>query len=230
MAPVLPRLNATEMEIKKAEKSYNRYVRSVADPMGLEAGLASDVIKQRWRKANSATVALWAALNEAAINAVENPGKAFKAGEHLTYKMAGNWLFCRLPSGRCLAYPSPRIRYEEVEFETDEGEIKVFKAKGVRYMGVNSITRKWSEMRLGSHTLAENCTQSVARDLMVEAALRLDAAGYDVALTVHDEVIAYADEGTGSVEDFCGIMAEVPAWATDCPIAAEGWVGKRYRK
>jgi DNA polymerase bacteriophage-type len=53
---------------------------------------------------------------------------------------------------------------------------------------------------------------------------------YVPILSVHDEMIAEADEGTGSVHEFEALMAKTPDWADGCPVSAEGWSGKRYRK
>jgi DNA polymerase len=98
-------------------------------------------------------------------------------------------------------------------------------------MGVDAMTKKWRRHDTYGGMLVENITQAVARDLMADAMLRAHKEGvYDVILSVHDELIAEADIDKGSVEDFEALMAQLPAWAEGCPVAAEGWTGFRYKK
>jgi len=76
----------------------------------------------------------------------------------------------------------------------------------------------------------ENICQAISFDLMAEAMVRTEAAGYPPILSVHDEISAETVEGVGSLEDFERLMCELPAWAAGLPIATEGFVDRRYRK
>ena len=98
------------------------------------------------------------------------------------------------------------------------------------YWSVDSMTKRWQKTPTYGGKLTENAVQAASRDLMAEAMLRLEAAGYPIVLTVHVEVVAEVPEGFGSLAEFERIMSVVPAWAAGCPIQAKGWRGKRFRK
>ena len=77
----------------------------------------------------------------------------------------------------------------------------------------------------------ENLTQAVARDVIAHNLPAVQAAGYDVLLTVHDEDITEApDTDTYSGDALAEIMARVPPWATGLPLAAAGFDTYFYRK
>ena len=79
-------------------------------------GLAADtwtgvrVIVDGWRAANASICKFWYMLDEAACSAVESPGSVCWAGAHIAFRVVGDFLLCRLPSGRCLSYPYPEMR------------------------------------------------------------------------------------------------------------------------
>lgn len=167
---------------------------------------------------------LWAEQQATAIEAVHSPQ------ETLTTKYVSwlydddeGFLFCTLPSGRRLAYPEPEVHAKL----TPWGEHR----DALTFMGMNPITRHWQRQHTYGGSLVENIVQAIARDLMAAAMVRCEASGiYQVVLTVHDEIVAEAAIGAGSVRAFEEMLTELPEWARGCPIAAEGWRGLRYRK
>lgn len=184
-------------------------------------------IRDQWRGAHPAIKQFWWDLEAAAIKAVREPGSTQWVND-IVFRMAGSFLFMRLPSKRFLAYAYPEIRPKEMPWTDDDGRPVV--KDSLSYMGVNSYTRKWERGFAYGGLLAENATQAVARDILADAMPRLEAAGYEVILTVHDEIVCEVPEGFGSVDEMVEIMTTLPAWAEGCPVAAEGWEGRRYRK
>jgi DNA polymerase len=190
------------------------------------------VVIDAWRSARPNIVQFWRDLEDAALAAVRCPGKTFEVGggdrPSLMFKKAGSFLWLRLPSGRALCYPYPRIEQRKMPWTDDNGD-PVYKAQMV-YKGVDAYTRKWGDCWVYGGLLAENVTQAVARDLLAEAMVRVEAAGYPVVLHVHDEIVAETPFDLGSLSEFVMLMTTIPTWAEGCPVAADGWEGTRYKK
>ena len=93
--------------------------------------------------------------------------------------------------------------------------------------------RKGRETTWGGR-IAENVIQALARLVITNSMLRLDKQhpDMDVALTVHDEVVAVAPEDNPDarmktiIEDLC----IPPEWAPDLPLDAEGGYDRAYSK
>jgi DNA polymerase len=174
----------------------------------------ADQIKEDWRKANRKTVSLWYDLQEQAAAAIANPGAIYSsANGKIMFKVEGDWLSIRLPSGRKLSYYKPELRGEKITF-----------------MGINTYTRQWCRCDTYGGKLAENVTQAIARDLLLRGMFKLEKAGYPIIGTVHDEVIIEIPEGFGSLDDASDLMCDLPDWADDLPVIAEGFIDKRYHK
>lgn len=218
----------------------------------------ADQLKDKWRAAHPNVKRFWFDIEAAAVEAVESPGRNIECGKVL-FRRHGSFLFLRLPSGRSLSYPYPRLEpcvwlFKEKKVLQEDGTFKIERqnkratVREVRagnfpgwetsgeappqltYKGTNSYTRKWEECKAYGGLLVENITQAVARDVLAEAMFRLEAAGYPVILTVHDEIVCEVPADFGSVDEMEAVMCELPAWAAGFPIAAEGWEGERYRK
>jgi DNA polymerase len=184
--------------------------------------VCAEAVKRAWRDKHPATVQFWYDLEHSAMEAVESPGEKIACGP-VVWLRKGEWLACRLPSGRALYYPLPQVQTKETPWGS--------KTDQVTYMAVNSQTRKWSRVSAYGGLWSENITQATARDLLAEAMLRVEAAGREESiLTVHDEIIALADPSVGSQAEFEARMAETPSWAQCLPIAVEGYEAQRYRK
>lgn len=165
---------------------------------------------------------MWNHQEEMAIAAVENPDEAFPCGK-VTWFMEGRFLYCELPSGRRLAYADPEIRNVKTSWGAWKSQLT--------FMGVNPLNNQWQRQHTYGGSIVENITQAVARDLMADAFLACERSGvYIPVLTVHDEIVAEALLGAGSVKEFESLMARTPSWSGNCPVAAEGWVGARYHK
>jgi DNA polymerase len=218
---------------------------------GADEHLTDQEIKQgilKWRAASPEIVELWGGqtrgrfdsarpelygLEGAAIAAVKYPGQCF-GYRQISYQMKGDVLYCRLPSGRLLAYHAPRL-VPSRRFEwTPAWEVEL------SYEGWNSNPMQgplgWCRMDLYGGKLTENVVQAVARDLQANAMLNVERAGYPVVLHSHDEIASEVPLGFGSVEDFESHANRLPSWAcmpdgTPWPIRMRGgWRGRRYRK
>jgi DNA polymerase len=183
-----------------------------------------------WREKNPRVVDFWYALEKCAKAAIANPNKIFKCGP-FAYRRVPHWLQCRLPSGRLLWYRRPTIEATKEDVEiTDNGETVPTKYWKIHYWGIDSYTKQWKKESTWGGKLFENCIQGMCRDFLASAMLRLEAAGYPLILSVHDELIAETLESVGSVAEFVAIMSEVPAWAPGFPLKAAGAQGHRYAK
>jgi DNA polymerase len=179
-------------------------------------------IKTRWREANSKIVNFWYALENAAFAAISIPGKIIPC-RGISFKLNGSFLWAKLPSGRCLCYPYPKLEIKMKKWGSEK--------ETLTYMTEDSLTRKWVRCETYGGSLCENVTQAVARDVLAEAIIRLEEANYPVVMHVHDEILCEVPEiEEGDVEKFEEIMSSVPPWASGLPIKAEGWSGERYQK
>lgn len=202
--------------VAEAENFWNWSIDTTRSTYGLpkEVFIACDSLKRLWRRAHPAIVQMWRESEDAFRNAIYNEGEEFRAGRCVHVRQ-GNWLRVKLPSGRSLSYPAPRVN--------DDGKLS--------FMGLNQYSRKWSRLTTYSGKIVENKTQAVARDVFKNCYPAVIEAGYRPVLPVHDELITYApDAAMYGPRHLSQLMAIVPAWASGLPLAAAGFEGYRYRK
>lgn len=201
--------------VDKADYYLTRVIKEKKPRYGLsdDAFVACDTLKRAWREAHPNITGYWGRLKNVVMQALNTRGTTYTT-LGLKIRATKGYLLLGLPSGRSLCYPLPKI--------VDEG---------ITYMGVDQFTRKWTRIPTHGGKLFENLCQAIARDVMAANMPLIEAAGYTIILTVHDEIIAEApDLPEYNVDHMAALLAAPPAWAPDMPLAAAGFETYRYRK
>lgn len=199
---------------EKFQSTCEQYGNPVTDTLAKKA-------VNTYRSLYDAVPSLWKDIENAAIKAVRKKGQKFKT--HRTeWFVEDDFLWCKLPSGRKLAYYKPNVKFQE----TSWGD----KRPVLYHWSVNSTTKKWYYDSTYGGKLTENVVQATARDVMAYSMLPLEAQGFKIVLTVHDEILAECQDHKDALEIFIKTMSKVPWWASGLPIKVEAWNGHRYRK
>lgn len=211
-------LETASPELVAEARSFWQWLLKQSKPntfgMSEDTFVACDVVKRGWRQGHAKVVAWWGMLEQAFRDACDSPATTFDCGT-VKIRRDGTWLRIRLPSGRFLCYPAPRI--------DEKGKCS--------YMGMDQYTRKWSRIHTHGGKLAENVTQAFARDVLASNMPAIDAAGYQIVLTVHDEILSE----TPDTDDFhhdqlSAFMSTVPPWSPGLPLSSAGFSSHRYKK
>ena len=166
-----------------------------------------------WRLSNAKIVDLWWSIDNSVKRCIKERCKTQTHGIVFLYE--SGILFITLPSGRRLAYVKPRMGLNK------------FGGESVTYEGATG--KKWERVESYGPKFTENIVQATARDILAEAMLRLDKAGYRIVMHVHDEAVIEAPADS-SLEKICAIMGETPDWAKGLLLRADGYVCNFYRK
>jgi len=98
-------------------------------------------------------------------------------------------------------------------------------------MGTNPYSRKWERRKTYAGKITENICQAAARDVLACNMPPIEKAGYEIVLTVHDEIISEAPNTPQfSAEGLSALLSAKPDWAFDLPLSAAGFETYRYRK
>ena len=174
--------------------------------------------KAEWRASHPRIKRFWYDVDRAAWTAVRERGRVVRCGP-VAFKSNGAFLQLKLPSGRKLSYPQPYIIGDEREQHVVFSDNGLGQFKPCRN-GQGAYGGMWTE----------NIVSGIARDVLVEAMLRLEAAGYLIVLHVHDEVVCEVPEGFGSLDEFTQLMTRKPSLGARSADRSEGLDGPRYCK
>jgi DNA polymerase len=222
---VLPSATSDELDGRYGAKTLSKmYISKNPDTISLDAAIACDVIKRRWRIAHPATVASWKGYENAAKSALTNTGVLYSYGR-VKYICNEGFLKCLVPSGRLMHYYNPSILTKATDWDEE--------SKSISYWGLKvtegKTTRQWTVIYSYGGKLCENIVQAFSRDILAYNMLRINPL-FPIVLHVHDEACSEVPCGAGDLNLYNQMISTIPPWAAGMPIKAEGWVGKRYRK
>lgn len=181
-----------------------------------------DSYRKRYKEVPKA----WRECEHAAIEATVHKGRVVKAlNGKLKYQYVKNALRCELPSGRFIYYPEATVKLERNQFGGESHQLFYKNWKDGRGVG-----NQWAYTSIWGGTLFQHAVQAIAGDLIAYGLLNVEAHGYFVIFTVHDEGVSLVRVGYGSVKEYERLLCEHPSWARGIPLVAEGWQGSRYKK
>jgi DNA polymerase len=187
---------------------------------GLTEGELPEIVT-RWRNANRRIVDLWYSLEAAALKVMETgqpvgvKGLLMQRESH--YASQQDFFTITLHSGRKLYYAKPFLR------ENDFGK------QALHYWGMDQTSKKWTVLNTYGGKLVENVVQAIARDCLAVSLERMDQAGYEIVLHVHDEV---GIEGSkhDELDHILQLMSEPIPWAPGLPLKGDGFTTTFYQK
>lgn len=174
-----------------------------------------DEIVRRWRAANPEICQLWRVLERGFLTALrQSVCKVTTGYTSISFVYDGKTMIIRLPSGRALYYRNV--------YNTTEGLQYKDYSRGGQF---GTLTKIWGGV------LAENITQAIARDVLVDIMKRIRLAHEDYFCigTVHDEVWYLTKDDT-ALDVLLDAMSAPIRWADKLVTKGDGFISKRYIK
>lgn len=217
---------------------------------------AVKLIVTAWREAHPQIVQGWWDLQDAAIQAVDNPFVPVPVyGGRCRYMSDRNYLYLQGPSGDVICYAQPSVRrkvqesilyngrwYTPEDFEDSERhtiswewlvaagyEVKKQVRYSVHFWALDDKNR-WREHALYGGWQCENIVQFTSRCVLKHSMRKVEDGRYPIILTVHDELLSEVKLDYGSEADYRRIMMDTPHWLAGCPVSAATWEDTRYVK
>ena len=194
------------------------------DKMGLSDTEMMSLVR-KWRMANPNIVDMWKEIDEASKEAVRYHRAVKCTSKNVIFDCDGEFMAIELPVGRKLFYYKPEFKDKKIGRST-------VPIRSLCYRGIDQTTKQWISIDTYGGKLTENIVQAVSRDLLGDAMLRMEKAGYGIVGSIHDEVITEIPEENAQLwyDNLVKIMSTPPLWAQDLPLNADGGVMDFYQK
>jgi DNA polymerase bacteriophage-type len=129
-------------------------------------------------------------------------------------------LWLRLPSGRAMAYPEPKMEMSQTPWGM---------AETLTFLNCKGGTQRREQTY--SSKLVENLIQGIARDVLCCGLIAAHAAGFTIIGHTHDEIVCEQTPGDGLDYHLLGrLMSQPPSWAPTLLLGAEGYENVFYAK
>lgn len=241
------------------EQDYSRAAFAHRQPGAAKFGLDMNVwcglkiVVTNWRESslNSDITQFWWDLQDAALAAVNAPSVVQYVGktQMISYVVSNGFLWCRLPTGKVLPYCNPRVRTKrEMRVREDGSEYERI-SHSVEYDGWDGEKRKWGPIHLYGGLQANHVTQGTAAEIIKRGMRNLEAGrglwssepfvasrAFPTILTVHDEAVSEIEQAINQahreslVEEYQKLMLDIGPEFSGLPLAAKGWMDRRYVK
>lgn len=168
-----------------------------------------------FRATHDKVVNFWYSVERTVKRAILTPGK-FQCKKVVAFcaTVSGiKFLFIKLPSGRLLSYPEPKVIDDRIT-----------------YFGQLPNSTKWGRCETYGGKITENIVQAISADIMVHGGMVAIENGHEVCMMVHDEAVKLTHGKDPRVEDFIRCLTTLPEWAEGLPLVAEGKVLDFYSK
>jgi len=193
-----------------------------------------------YRELHPKTIDAWREIQHAAEKSVRTPLKKFPACdgkvEFQSGRIAGiNYMTLRLPSGRRMFYPNPKIKRVFKKYDEEDMEAEPWKReKGgywineLSFEGKRPVTGQWGRVPTFAAKLFENVVQAMGVDLLNYGCIQCEREGLDIRMIIHDEILAL-DDGRPT-EEWIKVFCRKPGWAQDFMLDATGGKVNYYTK
>lgn len=177
---------------------------------------AKDVV-DAWRNSHQQIVGFWYEMQDAAMAVTMGRESAVEVGP-FTWRNYKGLILNELPSGRVIVYRGMTAGWSLDKY-------------GKKRLSLKYVGRKGPEHTYGGK-LTENAIQAMCGCVMREGTIKAEREGLRPLITVHDELVCEspAKRAANDLKILEQIMCDTPRWAKGLPLAAEGFIGERYKK
>ena len=173
-----------------------------------------------WRQKNPKIVEMWSELENNLIECVRYRKTVVTNYKGIVFSMNGKCLIVTLPSGHMLYYWNAKLRLNSKN------------TVSVSYEGINPEIKTWDITDTYGGKIVENIVQAISRDILGQSMLNLRAAGFNVIMHVHDEVLCEDPKETSGTRliEMCNVMEQNIPWAEGLTLKVAGYETNFYLK